>query len=68
MEQLKWKTSESVEGDFQFFKQKAESRRMLLMEAADYNTHGNTGRKRNKARVKSIVNKFGVLPDEGYLQ
>ena len=38
------------------------------MEAADYDTHGNTGRKRNseayKARVKSIVTRLGVLPDE----
>ena len=45
------------------------------MEAADYDTHGNTGRKRNseayKARVKSIVTRLGVLPRptvEGYLQ
>ena len=55
-----------------FVKQEAEARRMLLMEAADYDTHNNTGRKRNseayKARVKSIVSKFGVLPDAGYLQ
>ena len=44
----------------------------MLMEAADYDTHGNTGRKRNseayKARVKSIVTRFVVLQDEGYLQ
>ena len=55
-----------------FVKQEAEARRMMLMEAADYDTHGNTGRKRNseayKARVKSIVTRFGVLPDQGYLQ
>ena len=37
----------------------------MLMEAADYDTHGNTGRKRNseayKARVKSIVTAGGGL-------
>ena len=39
-----------------FVKQEAEARRMMLMEAADYDTHSNTGRKRNSEAYKARVN------------
>jgi hypothetical protein len=55
-----------------FKKQEAETRRVLLSNAAGRDMHGNTGRKESTrarhASLKLIVQQYGTIPDEAYLQ